>query len=333
MTQQVSVNAHALPIVKSLIANADKLRLKIGKLDNGATLIDAGIETLGSLEAGRLIGEVCMGGLGTVTLTQGGPFSRWPIMVNVHSTNPVISCLGSQYAGWSLSHGEGKGAFYALGSGPARALARKVKDGEEVPVEELYKELGYRDACAETVIVLEVDKAPPVELIDKVAKACQLDPAMVYVILTPTSSLAGGMQVVSRVLEVALHKAHSLHFPLENIIDGSGSAPVSPPHPKFVEAMGRTNDAILFGGSVQLFVKGSDEEAENLAVKLPSSVSSDYGKPFAQVFKDYKYDFFKIDAMLFSPARVIITNIDTGRTFHAGALDETLLERSFGGVS
>ena len=287
MTKPVSVNAHALPIVKYLIANSDKLRLKIDTFANGATLIDAGIETLGSLEAGRLIGEICMGGLGTVTLTQGGPFSGWPTMVNVHSTNPVISCLGSQYAGWSLSHGEGKGAFYALGSGPARSLAVKTRDGVEVPVEDLYKELGYRDASGETAIVLEVDKIPPVELIDHVAKACQLDPPKISVILTPTSSLAGGMQVVSRVLEVALHKAHSLHFPLENIIDGVASAPVPPPHPNFVQAMGRTNDAILFGGTVHLFVKGEDEAAENLANELPSSVSKDYGRPFANVFKDY----------------------------------------------
>ncbi len=331
MTKTVSVNAHALRIVNQLIAHADKLRLGIGTFANGARLIDAGIEAQGSLEAGRLIGEICMGGLGTVTLSQGGPFSRWPTMVHVHSTNPVIACLGSQYAGWSLSHGEGKGAFYALGSGPARALAVKVREGQDVPVEELYKELEYRDVSDETVIVLEVDKIPPVELIDKVAKACRLDPSKVNVILTPTSSLAGGMQVVSRVLEVALHKAHSLHFPLENIIDGIASAPVPPPHPKFVQAMGRTNDAILFGGTVHLFVKGEDEAAKKLANELPSSVSNDYGKPFAQVFKDYSYDFFKVDAMLFSPAKVIVTNLATGNTFHAGQLDEALLEKSFGG--
>ena len=331
MPQQVSVNAHALPIVKHLIANADKLRLKISKHSNGATLIDAGIDCLGSLEAGRLIGEICMGGLGTVTLTHSGQFARWPLMVNVHSSNPVVACLGSQYAGWSLSHGEGKGAFYALGSGPARAMATKIKDGAEVPVEDLYKELGYQDVCGETSIVMEVDKIPPVEVIDKVARATKCDPANVNVILTPTSSLAGGMQVVSRVLEVSLHKAHSLHFPLEHIIDGTGYAPVPPPHPNFVEAMGRTNDAILFGGTVHLFVKGSNEAAESLAHELPSSVSRDYGKPFAQVFKEYKYDFFKVDAMLFSPAKVIVTAVDSGRSFHAGQLDEGLLERSFGG--
>jgi methenyltetrahydromethanopterin cyclohydrolase len=285
---------------------------------------------VGGLEAGRLIAEVCMGGLGTVTLTHSATFSRWPLTVNVHSTNPVIACLGSQYAGWSLSHGEGKNAFYALGSGPARALATKVKDGNEEPVEELYKELGYRDHSNETAIVMEVDKVPPVEVIEKIAKACKVDASGVHVILTPTSSLAGGMQVVGRVLEVALHKAHSLHFPLGNIIDGTGTAPVPPPHPNFVKAMGRTNDAILFGGTVHLFVKGSDEAAETLANELPSSVSRDYGRPFAEVFKDYKYDFFKIDPMLFSPASVIVTAVESGRSFHAGKLDEALLERSFG---
>lgn len=330
MQTKVSVNAQALPIVKHMIAKAGKLRLKIDRLSNGCTVIDAGIDAVGGLEAGRLIAEVCMGGLGTVTLSHGSPFKRWPTMVNVHSANPVIACLGSQYAGWSLSHGEGKGAFYALGSGPARAMATKVKEGVEKPVEELYEELGYRDVCGETAIVMEVDKVPPVEVIEKISRACKVETDSVHVILTPTSSLAGGMQVVSRVLEVALHKAHSLHFPLGHIIDGSASAPVPPPHPNFVKAMGRTNDAILFGGTAHLFVKGSDDAAASLAAELPSSTSRDYGKPFAQVFKEYGYDFFKVDAMLFSPARVIVTAVESGRSFHAGELDEELLERSFG---
>jgi len=61
-----------------------------------------------------------------------------------------------------------------------------------------------------------------------------------------------------------------LHFPLENIIDGSGSAPICPPHPNFVKAMGRTNDAILFAGQVHLFVKGSDEAQKKLAREMPA---------------------------------------------------------------
>ncbi len=324
MTEQalVSVNFTAQPLVESLLKDANMLRLKVSRLENGVTLVDAGIEAEGGLEAGRRIAEICMGGMGTVTLNHSAITPDWPLRVNVHATDPVLSCLGSQYAGWSLSHGKGKEAFYALGSGPARALCSK---------ETLFEELKYRDQADATVLIMEVDKPPPLALLDKIANDCAIGPSGLTVVLTPTSSLAGGLQVVARVLEVAMHKTHELHFPLEHIMDGSGTAPVPPPAPDFITAMGRTNDAILFGGQVHLFVKGSDEAAEKLAKDLPSSTSRDYGKPFAQVFKEYEYDFFKIDPMLFSPASVIVTAVESGRSFRAGKLDEELLAKSFGG--
>ena len=326
MEYSASVNTLTQPLVQELIDHADKLRLGIQTLDNGCTLIDAGINVLGGLEAGRIITEICMGGMGTVSISQSAYTDNWPLTINVHSTNPVLSCLGSQYAGWSLSHEK----YFALGSGPARAMATKEKEGVTMPVEVLYKELDYQDEASSTVLVIENDKIPPIEIVDKVAAACGVSAKDLTIIVTPTSSLAGAVQVVGRVLEVAMHKAHELHFPLENIIDGSGSAPLCPPHPDFVKAMGRTNDAILFAGQVQLFVKGSDEEAEKLAKALPSSTSKDYGKPFAEVFKAYDYDFFKIDGMLFSPASVIVTAVDSGRSFRAGKLDNVLLDQSFG---
>ena len=326
MEYNASVNKLTQPLVQQLIAQADKLRVGIDVLENGCTVIDAGINAVGGLEAGRIIAEICLGGMGTVSISHSTYTTHWPLSVNVHTGNPVLGCLGSQYAGWSLSHEK----YYALGSGPARALATKVKDGVIEPVEELYKELAYRDTADSTVLVIENDALPPLAIIEKVAAACKVSPDKLTIIVTPTSSLAGGVQVVARVLEVAMHKAHALHFPLENIIDGSGSAPICPPHPKFVKAMGRTNDAILFAGQVHLFVKGSDEEAEKLANALPSSTSKDYGKPFAEIFKQYEYDFFKIDAMLFSPASVIVTAVDSGKSFRAGQLDNALLDLSFG---
>jgi methenyltetrahydromethanopterin cyclohydrolase len=326
MEYKASVNKLTQPLVQQLLDNADKLRLGVNVLENGCTIIDAGIQVIGGLEAGRIIAEICLGGMGTVSISHSPYTTNWPLSVNVHTGNPVLGCLGSQYAGWSLSHEK----YYALGSGPARAMATKVKNGEVEPVEELYKELAYRDSADSTVLVIENDKLPPLEIIEKVAIACNVSPDKLTIIVTPTSSLAGGVQVVARVLEVAMHKAHALHFPLENIIDGSGSAPICPPHPNFVKAMGRTNDAILFAGQVHLFVKGSDEAAEELAKNLPSSTSKDYGKPFADIFKQYEYDFFKIDAMLFSPASVIVTAVDSGNSFRAGQLDNALLDLSFG---
>ena len=326
MEYQASVNKLTQPLVQHLIDNADKLRLGVQVLENGCTIIDAGINVPGGLEAGRIIAEICLGGMGTVSISHSPYTQNWPLSVNVHTGNPVLGCLGSQYAGWSLSHEK----YYALGSGPARALAKKIKDGKEEPVEELYKELAYADQFDSTALVIEHDAIPPLAIVEKVAAACQLDPSKLTIIVTPTSSLAGGVQVVARVLEVAMHKAHALHFPLENIVDGSGSAPICPPHPNFVKAMGRTNDAILFAGQVHLFVKGSDADAEKLAKELPSSTSKDYGKPFAEIFKQYEYDFFKIDAMLFSPASVIVTAVESGKSFRAGQLDNALLDQSFG---
>ncbi len=316
-----SYNAVTSDLVETLVRDAAALRLAVQRLDNGVRLIDAGIACAGGLEAGRLIAEICMAGQGHVALSGRGPVDDWTVNLAVHSRDPVNACLGSQYAGWSLAHGEGKAAFHALGSGPGRILARKEK---------LYRDLTLHDAASSATLVLEVDTLPPPELAARIAADCGVAPHELTLILTPTRSLAGTTQVVARVLEVALHKAHELEFPLEHIVDGMGTAPLPPPAPDFLTAMGRTNDAILFGGQVHLYVDGDDAAADALAAALPSSASRDYGRPFAEVFADYAYDFFKIDPMLFSPARVSVTALRSGRTFRAGAIDQALLARSFG---
>jgi methenyltetrahydromethanopterin cyclohydrolase len=319
--QWPSVNALAAPLVRALKADAQSLRLAIQRLPNGCTVIDAGIAARGGIEAGRRIAEICMGGLGEVAITAGSPFPRWSWQIAVTSRDPVLACLGSQYAGWSLSHGEGKGAFQALGSGPGRAVACR---------EELFAELAYKDSAQEICLVLETDKIPPPELADKIARYCSVTPDNVTLVLTPTHSLSGAVQIVARVLEVALHKVHVLGFPLHQIVDGAGAAPLPPPSADFITAMGRTNDAILFGGQVHLFVADTDDAAQQLAHALPSSASKDYGKPFARVFKDVKYDFYKIDPHLFAPALVQVTALTSGKTWRTGALDPALLEQSFG---
>lgn len=312
-----SVNGLTAPLVGNLVANARSLRLGVEKHPSGATIIDAGIRHAGGLEAGRLITEICMGGLGHVTLHANPSFGHWPWQLSVHSCNPVLSCLGSQYAGWSLAHEK----FFSLGSGPGRAMAGR---------EELFKELNYQDKADSACLVLESDKAPPQEVIEKVARDTGLRPENLTFVLTPTRSLAGAVQIVGRVLEVAMHKIHTLHFPLEHVVDGMASAPVPPPSPDFLTGMGRTNDAILFGGHAHVFVLGSDEAAAKLAKELPSSASRDYGRPFADVFKSVNMDFYQIDPMLFSPAAVTVTAVESGNSFTAGKLDPALLDQSFG---
>lgn len=315
---KISVSAGAQKIVDQLRADAAALRCLVSVGEAGEQRIDCGAATPGGLEVGRRLGEICLGGLGTVSFTNQSGLERWPLGLIVHTSNPVIACLGSQYAGWSI-HDEASG-FFALGSGPARALSR---------VETLYEELGYADHAGCTSIVIEGDNAPPRAVSENIAKACGISPSGLTVLYAPTGSLAGTVQIAARVLEVAMHKAHELHFPLENIVDGYGATPIAPPIPDFIQAMGRTNDAIIYGGRVQLFVRGDDEAAENLAQKLPSRSCDIYGRPFAEIFAAVEGDFYKIDPMLFSPACVSVSNLDTGRTFQGGALAPEIIDASF----
>ena len=292
----VSINRLTQSTLADLIANAHHLRVNVTTHASGATIIDAGIAAQGGLEAGRRIAEICMGGLGHVQIQQNNQFKNWPLSLQVSSQNPVLACLGSQYAGWSLAGEHKQDKFFALGSGPARAIAQR---------EAIFKELAYQDSAEKTVLVLETDTIPPVDVIAKVARDTHITAQNLTFILTPTRSLAGTVQIVARVLEVALHKLHTLHFPLDYVVDGVGSAPIPPPSPDFLTGMGRTNDAILFGGFVHLFVNCTDAQAEQLAIAMPSNTSQDYGKPFADLFKAVNMDFYQIDSLLFSPAKEI----------------------------
>lgn len=316
----LSVNTRAEALIAKLKSTAAELKVDVTRGERGETLIDAGSKARGSIAAGLALAEICMGGLGTIQLISSAATPRWPWTLTVHSANPVIACLASQYAGWRLAHGEGKDAFFALGSGPARALAR---------AEPLFEALAYRDVASSAALVMESPRPPPPAVVDKVAEACGLAPDKLTFLYAPTQSLAGATQIVARVLEVALHKAHELKFPLERIVEGMGAAPLAPPHPDFVTAMGRTNDAIIFAGRVHLMVTGPAAEARALAEQLPCEGSRDYGQPFAEIFKRFKGDFYAIDPMLFSPAEVTVTALDSGESFHAGHLNLKLLDASF----
>jgi methenyltetrahydromethanopterin cyclohydrolase len=316
----ISVNASSERLVAQLIDDAKRLSVEVTKTHAGTVIVDAGVNCAGSAEAGLLIARICMGGLGHVARRIAfDPQPLWPSYLEVHTSNPVIACLGSQYAGWSLSATKeqtGGKKFFSLGSGPARALAGK---------EALFDELGYRDRYECGALVMEVDRLPPQVVIDKVLNDCGLAPENLVIAVTPTHSVAGTVQVVARVVEVAMHKAHVLGVPLEEIVEGSGSAPLPPPAPDGIEAMGRTNDAILYGGRVHLTVK-SDAAAKRLATELPSSNARDYGRPFAEIFKSFNYDFYQIDAGLFAPAEVWISSLESGATYHGGQVNQALLD-------
>ena len=310
---QPSVNKLAMPLVKRLIKESDLLKVKVHQEKNKATIIDCGIDVPGSLEAGRLLAEICMGGLGTVeietTVVDGSTFPA----TRVTSDHAALACIGSQAAGWNVKV-EG---FFALGSGPARTRARTES--------KLFDKLNYADKHKESVLVLETRTLPNPAVCEYIAEACKIDEKDLYLLVAPTSSIAGSVQIAARIVETGIHKLKILGYDFRKVISGIGLCPIVPVARKDMRAMGITNDAILMMGETFLFIQSTEEDGlAGLIEQVPSSTSSDYGKPFHRIFKDAEGDFYKIDKLLFAPARITVNDLRTGLFHTAGKLDPKL---------
>ena len=316
MKKALSVNRLAWRLLEELCGNADFYGVNVEKAECGATVVDAGIKARGGFETGRLITEICMGGLGKAEIT-GRKYGELELpSILVYTDHPAIAALGSQFAGWNIKDGD----YSAIGSGPARALALKPK--------EIYEKIGYKDGSDKAIVVLETDEQPPEKLMRRVAEDCHVSCENMAFILTPTASLAGAAQVAGRIVETGLHKLEKLGLDPKLVLHAWGCAPIPPVHPKFVKAMGRTNDAILYGGISHYTVEfENDEELAKIVEKAPSKASKDYGRPFSEIFKAVEYDFYKIDPNIFAPAVVIVNNVKTGKVFKAGEINaKTLIE-------
>ncbi|MFO0943091.1 MAG: methenyltetrahydromethanopterin cyclohydrolase [Pirellulales bacterium] len=310
------LNRSALEVFERAERDAEKLSILHLELNCGARVLDFGVNVRGGLQAGVQLASICLGGLAEVAISSGDQ-SVWPgPWIRVATDFPVRSCLFGQYAGWPVSVGK----FFAMGSGPMRVLRGREK---------MLEHLEAHDDSEIAVGVLECDKVPDCEIARQIASECGISPEGLRIAVAPTRSVAGCVQVVARSVETSLHKLYELGFPLSAVKHAYGIAPLPPPAPDFATGIGRANDAILYGGHVTLWVDADDEQIASIGAKVPSSASKDFGAPFAEIFKNYNYDFYKVDPGLFSPAEVALNNLKTGRAFHFGELRDDLISRSF----
>jgi methenyltetrahydromethanopterin cyclohydrolase len=312
----LSLNERAGALVDGLVADAGALGIEVHTLDSGARLVDCGAEARGGLQAGLGFAAACMGGLGRIdplAVTVGE--RTWP-GVGVGVDDPAAACLAAQYAGWKLEHDD----FFALASGPGRALAR---------AEDLFEELAWEERADRAVLCLETRQHPPAEIVDKVAQRCGVSASAVTFLIAPTASVCGSVQISARVVETALHKLHELGVDPARVRNGWGCCPIAPVAAEDPAAIGRTNDAVLYGGTVHLWIEGDDDEIADLARRLPATDSDAFGTPFGELLAAADWNFYDIDPMLFSPAAVTLTSTESGRAHHGGELAAEVLERSF----
>ncbi len=315
----ISVNKLAWKLAQNLIDNQEYYGVQVCKTTAGATVIDAGIKAPGGYQAGLALTEICMGGAGQAKLD----FKRYgdyevPSVV-ITTDFPAVAALGSQFAGWRIKDGEN----IAICSGPARALALKPKD--------LYAELNFKDTSDKAVVVIESNVMPSDVVVEKVATGCNVKPENIMMLVAPTASVAGLVQVVGRIVETGIHKLHNCGLDPKEILYASGYAPLPALCADFEVAMARTNDVLLYGGVVHYIVDYEDDaKLQSILAQAPSCAASNYGKPFLEIFREADRDFYKIDTKLFAPALLMINNKRTGKTLKAGQLNPKVLAESLG---
>lgn len=315
MSQKLNLRAQSLCV--PLLADSEALGVVSHDAGLHVPLVDCGVEAPGSLEAGLRVAEICLAGLGRVTL-QSNPFAPAALQtfVQVWTDHPVAACLGCQYAGWQISGGD----YFAMGSGPMRAARGK---------EPVLERLGLAESTTAAVGILEAAAFPPHDLTSEMSDACDVEPRRLTLLVARTASLVGTIQVVARSVETAMHKLWELGFDVKRVRSGLGIAPLPPSGGTDLLAMGRCNDAILYGGCVELWVTGDDASIAQIAQQLPSSASRDYGTPFIELFKLCGHDFYRMDPLLFSPAAICLRNLDSGRVHRAGKPNWDLVQSSF----
>jgi methenyltetrahydromethanopterin cyclohydrolase len=314
----MGINEMGFEVFEEMLDLADDLNVSVSELDNGTVVIDAGVETQGGIWAGIYLSRLCMADLADVQITPTDIKGNLLPGIQVATDHPAVACMASQCAMWQIKADK----YFAMGSGPARVLARKTKD--------LYEKIGFEEYSDVGVLVLESNKLPNSAVSAKIAEQCGIDPADLRLAVAPIDSVAGLVQVSARVVETGLHKLFTLGFDINTIKSGWGRAPISPIVGDAVMCMGSSNDAIIYGGETYYTIKYDNiDELKQYLKSMPSAASRDYGTPFYKTFKAAGFDFFKVDHNVFAPAKVVVNEMKSRRTLVTGKVNPDVLMESF----
>lgn len=310
-----SINRTAIELMDEALDFSEELGIVSTKLDTGSTVVDFGVEVDAGIEAGLLLSEIQTAGLATVQTRMDRIAGAPTPYVELSSDHPAIALLCSQKAGWELDVEE----FNGLGSGPARALV-----GEESE----FQRVGYVDEFDLTVLAVEAIDLPDDRIAEHVADLAGVEPSGVFLPTYALGSTVGSVTAAARAAELATFRLSELGYDPRDVLTASGAAPIAPVSYDESVAMGRTNDAVAYGGEVYLQVAEDFDRFD----EVPSVAPETYGEPFVNVFERVEWDLYEVDEAAFAPAMVTI-DVQDGPTYVHGETDEQLLAESFGYTS
>ncbi len=313
--QLQSLNERSARLCETAIEQAKTLDIKISQEQN-VTLLDFGVGRKGTEAAGLLLSRICMADLAEISILPPSDCSLSLPQLKVATQWPQLACIAAQYAGWPFA----LDSYYAMASGPGRLIRGK---------EEILTPYVLKSPIETAVICLESDHLPGTDECRELSRELSQAPNL-FVCVAPTNSIPGTLQVIARSIETAMHKIHELKFDLDLVNRGMGIAPIPPLGKTSFQSLGWTNDAILYGGYVDLWFNATQAKLEPIIKKIASNTSADFGAPFETIFRKYDHDFYKIDRMLFSPAEVCCHSLQDDRQATSGERRPDILTNSFG---
>lgn len=288
-------------------------------LKNGAAVLDMGVHAPGGREAALLFTRVTLGGLGEVAYGTMQVGSRTLESVEVRLDRPHEAALSSQFSAWKVKPA-GEYRLPGFASGPARAVAYRD------PIARMWP---YRERCERAILALQTAELPDEAFAEEVAAACGVSAERVVLLAAKTGSLVGCVQIAARMAEVSLWGLGYYGFPLEKVRLFSGSAAIPPVVSDELIAMDRVNSSTLYGSVARYIVDCADAEIEKVLPNMAFSGTKHNKKTFAVLYDAAERDIFKMDTDVHKVARIELTNLATGRTFAAGAIDAEMLLKSY----
>ncbi|MBD3193155.1 MAG: methenyltetrahydromethanopterin cyclohydrolase [Candidatus Heimdallarchaeota archaeon] len=321
MYKNISLAKEAKPYLTELIENAEKLNVKVQEINN-ATVIDCGINTPGSIEAGLLFVKISLGGLAKARINFFEELiddrkTRVFPEIHIETSQPVLATLGCQAASWNIN----KEGFVGMACGPGRALAKKPS--------KIYDLINYEDKDDLGILCIEANSLPNPKAVDYLARKCEVEKKNLRLLLVRTGCLVEYIQMAARSVELGVFKlVEQLGYPPENVLHAMGTGIIPPMIADDTVSNNRINNGLIYGTKLLLIVRSQPKDnLEELVHKISSQASPSYGKTFAELFEEAGNDFSNFDLTILAPSKIIINDIRTGNTYQQGEINTTLLSK------
>ena len=302
--QAPGLNDRALILTDELATRSAELGVKPGSVVS-ARMIDAGIESLGSLRAGLLIAQIAMSNLASVTMVPNPDPKVIEPAVAVNVTHPIAACIASQHAGWLIEDDESN--FRAYGSGPFRAAYGK---------EELFNTFGFRERTNGAVGIIESPVIPSRELVHKLSIMCGVQQHHLAIICVNPASLAGSVLTASRTVQWALMKLHRLNFNIKRIVAGYGICPLGAVGGTLKQSISRAYDQLINHSQVTLYAKGDDATLANVIQQLTTNTPQHNGPSIENLLAIQSKPPYDLKLSELAPTQICIQNIETGQSHY-----------------